>query len=128
MGTKSPVSTESTTEGLSEAVRGHLAEAQEADIRTRLGGQAASMLPTIKWGKPSKEGDAYNGQVTHAINSLDPDFETAKLGQSAEMCIDSLGVLVDAPWVCLLISGLHVATLKVQKKVGGAGKPVGGVR
>ena len=73
-----------------------------------------SWFPDITFGKASKKWDEYDGQITHLINDMDPDFAQAKLGQSCEMCADSLGVVIDSPLVCLAISGIHVAALKIM--------------
>jgi hypothetical protein len=76
-------------------------------------------LPNLKFGKPSKDWEKYNGRITKTINSVDEDFKTAKLGEAVEMCADSLDLLPDTPLLCLGFSGAHVLYLKGKSFIEG---------
>ena len=84
-------------------------------------------LPDLKWGTPGKDWENYDGFLTKMINDFDPDFRTAKLGESVEMCFDSLNIFPNAPWVCLALSGFGVLTLKA-KRIFTGGKTTDGAK
>ena len=58
---------------------------------------------------------AHNGVIAESVNSLDDDFRTANVGESAKMALAMVGIKTDRPEVCIAISAIHITYLKASK-------------